>query len=124
MLGKLLNGLVEKAVDKWLGSESSRRYATSAITRGLGYVMVAFLAWLSTEYGLSEETRKAVEGHWSSIVSLLGPVLGIAIVELVSKARAKLNAKAMEIAVAAPSNSLTPETAKEVAKVSLEKAKE
>jgi hypothetical protein len=119
MLGKILNGLVEKAVDKWLGSESSKRYAASAIMRGLSLGMLALLAWLVKEHGLSVEVQQAIAGHWDAIVTLLGPVLGVVLVELASKARAKLNAKALEVAVAAPSGALTPVTAKAMATAAL-----
>lgn len=119
MLGKILNGLVEKAVDKWLGSESSKRYAASAIMRWLALGMGLLLTLAVKEYGLSADGAARISSHWGSILEIAGPVLGLAVIELASRARAKLNAKALEIAVEAPADSLTPKEAKAAAKLAV-----
>lgn len=118
MLGKILNGLVEKAVDKWLGSESSKRYASSAIMRWGQIGMVALLA-LAVQHGLSEAGAKSIASHWTAILEIGGPVAGAALIEAASLLRARLNAKALEIAAAAPGGALTPADAKAMAKVDL-----
>lgn len=120
MLGKLLNGLVEKAVDRWLASESAKRYVSSAILRWGQVGMLALLAYFGArELGLTEDQMKAINGHWKPILEILAPLIAAWAIERASLLRAKLNAKALEVAVEAPSNTLTPQMAKEVAKVSL-----
>jgi hypothetical protein len=119
MFGKLVNGIVESMVDRWLRSEDAKRYATSAVMRGLSGLMLILLARYGLKYGINDATAKVLLGHWDAIVTIVGPILGMVLVELASKYRAKVTAKTVEVAMASPSNTLTPQMAKEVAKVSL-----
>jgi hypothetical protein len=119
MFGKLLNTMIENAAERWLKSEASRRYAASLVLR-LGQVAMGWLlARAAAKYGLSEASQVLIQGHWTAILELAGPVIGAALIEAASHARAKLNAKTLEVAVSTDAHVLTPATAKEVAKVEL-----
>ncbi len=120
MLGKLLNGLIEKAVDKWLASEASKRYVSSAILRWGQVGMIGLLGYLAgRKYGLTPDGAAAITSHWSSILEIASPVVAAWAIERASLLRAKLNAKALEIAVEAPQDVLTPADAKAAAKVAV-----
>lgn len=122
MLGKILNGLIERAADQWLKSEKAKRYAASFVLRA-GQALMAYLIkrW-ADKYGIDGAAQLLITGHWTAILELVAPAFGAAVIELISMARAQLNAKTLEVAVEAPANTLTPQMAKEVAKVELAQA--
>ena len=116
MLGKILNGLIEKAADSWLKSEKAKRYAASAVLRG-GQLLMAYLIkrW-ADKYGVTGAEQVLITGHWTAILELIAPAAGAALIELISMARAQLNAKTLEVALDAPAGTLTPADAKAIAK--------
>jgi hypothetical protein len=120
MLGKLVNTLVEGLADKWLKSESARRYVASLVIRWGQVGMALLLAKWATKYGISDGAQQAITGHWVAILELAAPAVGMAVIELASKARANLNAKTLEVAIEAPRNSVTPATAKAEAVIQLD----
>lgn len=120
MLGKLLNSLVEQAADSWFKSDKARRYAASAVLRGGQVLMGILLAKWGAKYGVDGATQALITGHWQAILELAAPAVGAAVIELASNARAALNAKALQVAVAAPAHSLTPQDAQDIAKKKIE----
>ena len=95
-----------------LKNAALKRVVTTAVRHGLTALGVYLVSRGYTN-----------ESDWSSVALDVSPLIVSIVWSVLEKAHEdRLNKKSLEVAVSAPAHSLTPETAREVAKVELAQA--